>query len=274
MTFKPVLFILCLIGGLSFGVLSQQSNVEQLDAALKSDLEKGPCKNEERFAAVTELFKRHGATDANMRVDKFKDIRNVVLEKKGKTDETVVVGAHYDKVKDGCGILDNWTGVVIVAQMYEALSRVETEKSYVFVAFGEEETGLKGSAAMVKAIPKPDREHYCGIVNLDSFGLGYIVVLENASSPKMIKLATELGTELKVPVSPISVAGADADSTSFKNNGIPGITLGALSSKWPEYMHTAKDKLENILVPSVRVGYLFTSEYLKKVEAAPCAAYR
>lgn len=269
---KSVFFILCLIGVLMGTTLPQASSVEPLDVLLRSDTEKGPCKNDERFAAVQELFKRHGAT--GMRVDKFKDIQNVVLTKKGKTDETIVVGAHYDKVKDGCGILDNWTGVVIVANLFEALSKAETQKSYLFVAFGEEETGLKGSAAMARSIPKSDREHYCGIVNLDSFGLGYIVILENASSSKMIKVATDLGKELKTPVSPISVDGADADSTSFKNNGIPGITLSALSNKWPEYMHTSKDKFENILIPSVRIGYLFTSEYLKKLEAAPCGSYR
>ncbi|HEY2847527.1 MAG TPA: M20/M25/M40 family metallo-hydrolase [Pyrinomonadaceae bacterium] len=267
-------FVLCFIlFVLSFAAFGQDS-VEALDAALKTDLAAGPCKNDDRLAAVKELFKKHGAADADIHVEKYKDTDDVVLTKAGKSAETIVIGAHYDKVKDGCGILDNWSGVVIVASLYEQLSKVETQKTIKFVAFGNEEIGLKGSDAMVKAIPKAERGNYCGIVNLDSFGLGYIVILENASSSKMIKVATDLGTELKVPVSPINVPGADADSSSFKNNGIPGITLSALSNKWPEYMHTSKDQLANILIPSVRIGYLYASEYLKKVEAAPCADYR
>ena len=266
--------ISCLMFTLAAGVSAQQDGVAQLDAELKADLGKGPCKNDDRLNAVKELFKQRGASDADIQIAKYKDAEDVVLTKKGKTDDTIVIGAHYDKVKDGCGILDNWSGIVILARLYQTLSKAETQKTIIFVAFGNEETGLKGSDAMVKAIPKAEREHYCGIVNLDSFGLGYIVILKNASSPKMIKVATDLGTELKVPVSPISVDGADADSSSFVKNGIPGVTLSALSDKWPEYMHTSKDKLENILIPSVRVGYLYTSEYLKKIDAAPCAAYR
>jgi len=265
--------LLCTLFVLASGSFGQRS-VEEVDASLKADLAAGPCKNEERLAAVKALFKKHGALDADIQVEKYKDVDDVTLMKKGKTEDVIVLGAHYDKVKDGCGILDNWSGVVILAQIYELLAKVETDKTLKFVAFGNEERGLKGSDAMAKAIPKKDRTKYCGIVNLDSFGLGYIVILENASSPKMVKAATELGTELKVPVSPITVDGADADSTSFKNNGIPGITLSALSNKWPEYMHTSKDVLQNILVSSVRVGYLFTTEYLKKVQTAPCTAYR
>lgn len=253
---------------------AQQVDVQKLDATFKSDLETAPCKNSDRLKAVKELFVRHGATEADMRIDKFKNVENLVLSKKGKTEEIVVIGAHYDKVDAGCGILDNWSGISILATVYEALSKTETQKTYIFVAFGEEEVGLKGSDAMVKAIPKTDKAKYCSMVNLDSFGLGYIVILQGASSPKMIKAATDVGTRLKVPVTPIDVPGANADSSSFKKNDIPGITLSALSDKWPQVMHSANDKLENILVPSVRVGYLFVSEYLKGVDAAGCADYR
>jgi Zn-dependent M28 family amino/carboxypeptidase len=255
-------------------VAAQQVDIKKLDADLKSDLGWAPCKNSDRFEGVKDLFRQHGASDTDMRVDKYKDLQNLVLSKRGKTDEIVIVGAHYDKVNVGCGVLDNWSGISILATLYEELSKKETQKSYVFVAFDQEEIGLKGSEAMVKGIPKADRQKYCSMVNLDSFGLGYIVILESASSSKMINAATEVGTRLKMPVSTIKIPGADADSSSFKRNNIPAITLSALSDKWPLVMHTSKDRLENILVGSVRVGYIFTLAYLKDVDAAGCAAYK
>ena len=152
---KPLLLLCILLASTaaSFG----QASVEELDASLKADLTAGPCKNEDRQAAVKELFKKHGAADADIQVEKYKDADDVFLTKKGKTDDIVVLGAHYDKVKDGCGILDNWSGVVIMAQIYELLAKVETQKTIKFVAFGNEEMGLRGSNAMVKAIPKNDR---------------------------------------------------------------------------------------------------------------------
>lgn len=247
----------------------------EIEEQLKADLNTGPCKSNERADAVKALFKKMGASDADINAEKIKDIQNVVVTKKGKTDETVIVGAHYDKVSDGCGIIDNWSGVVILAHLYRTLSKMETQKTYVFVAFDKEEVGLQGSVAMAKSIPKEKRSTYCAMVNLDSFGLGYPVILENASSSKMIKAAKDLAGELKAPITGFNLAGvASADSASFKEKDIPAITLSALSNKWPEFMHSSKDKMENVVIGSVRIGYFFGLEYLKKIDKAGCPDFR
>jgi hypothetical protein len=64
------------------------------------------------------------------------------------------VGAHYDKVSDGCGAGDNWFGVVAVAYIYRTLKDIPLKKTLVFVAFEKEEKGLVGSRAMAEAIDK------------------------------------------------------------------------------------------------------------------------
>ncbi len=241
---------------------------------LKEDLAAGPCKNGERTEAVRKLFMKMGVPESEISSEKVKDIQNVMVTKKGKTNETVVIGAHYDKVNSGCGIVDNWSGVVILAHLMRTLRDAETQKTYVFAAFDREEEGMKGSAAMVKAIPKDARPNYCSMVNLDSFGLGYMVILANASSPSMIKFATDLGTELKTPVTPLSISGASSDSASFKGNDIPAITLSALSDRWVEVMHSQNDKIENVIPGSVRIGYRFSLEYISRIDAGGCAMFR
>ncbi|MFN0279852.1 MAG: M28 family metallopeptidase [Pyrinomonadaceae bacterium] len=251
------------------------STAAALEDQLKADLSSGPCKNNERVEAVKALFKKMGASDEEIKAEKIKDIQNVVVTKKGKSDETVIIGAHYDKVSDGCGIIDNWSGVVILAHLYKTLSKMETQKTYVFVAFDKEEVGKLGSAAMAKAIPKEKRSSYCAMVNLDAFGLGYSVILENVSNSKMIKAAKDLAGELKAPITGLNLAGvASSDSASFIDKDIPAITLSALSNKWPEFMHSSKDKMENVVIGSVRIGYLFGLEYVKKIDKAGCADFR
>jgi Zn-dependent M28 family amino/carboxypeptidase len=216
-----------------------------------------------------------GAADADMTIGPDKDLRNIVLTKKGKTAETVVVGAHYDKVNSGCGVIDNWSGIVVLAHMYRTVKAMDTEKTYVFAAFDKEEVGLQGSAAMVKGIAKEARAGYCSMVNLDSFGLGYPYILENASSPKMVKAAKDLGAELKVEVKSVSLPGtADADSSSFKDKDIPAITLSALSDAWPRYMHSTNDTLDNTNAASVRLGYQFGLNYLGKIDAGGCDMFK
>jgi putative aminopeptidase FrvX len=276
-TTRGIFFLLALIvAAQTASVFGQPAEVKvSTEEELKEDVLKGPCKNDDRHEAVKALFKRLGVADEDIKVEKFKDIQNIVITRKGKTAETVVVGAHYDKVKDGCGIIDNWSGIVILAHIYRTFSTMEPQKSYMFVAFDREEEGLKGSSAMAKAIPKEDRPKYCSMVNFDSFGLGYPLILENASSPKMTKMAKDLGTELKAPVNSISLAGsADADSSSFKDKDIPAITISALNNKWAEYLHSSKDKAENVNFGSIRVGYLYGLQYLAKVDGAGCAAFR
>lgn len=246
------------------------SNEEELMA----DVKVGPCKSEERLEAVKALFKRMGAADADIKVEKIEKTQNVVVTKKGKTDEVVIVGGHFDKVDAGCGIVDNWTGIVILAHLYRTIAMMDTNKTYVFAAFDREELGLAGSRDMAKAIPKDARVKYCSMVNLDSFGLGYPFVLENASNSKLVKVAKELGESLKVPVSAAEILGASSDSASFNEVKIPAITLSALNAKWPEILHGPKDKLDAVIPGSVRVGYNFALRYVAKMEEAGCADYK
>jgi hypothetical protein len=113
------------------------------------------------------------------------------------------------------------------------------------------------------------------MINFDSFGFGYPQVLSNSSDPKMTKFAVELAKEVKMPFAQASLAGvADADSSSFLARQIPAITFHGLSSKWPEYLHTSKDILDNVNYQSVLVGYNFAALFLSRVEAKPCNAFR
>jgi len=268
---------MCAVGVLlSMTAVAQSSAVKiSTEDELKSDLASGPCKSDERLGAVKAMFKRMGAADADIKIDEFKDIKNVVLTKKGTTDETVVIGAHYDKVFSGCGILDNWSGVVILTHLYRTISSGRTRKTYVFVAFDQEERGLRGSAAMVKAILPEDRAKYCSMVNLDSFGLGSPVILASASSSTMTKFAKDLAKELKVNVQMLSLQGtADADSSSFKDKDIPAITITALRGTWQQYIHSSSDRADIVSPASVRIGYQFSLQYIARIEEGSCAMFR
>jgi len=261
----------------SNGAASAQTAETQYatDDELREDLKLGPCKNSERLEAVKKFFQKMGAAESDISAERIKDVQNVIVTKKGKTDETVIIGAHYDKVSNGCGAIDNWTGIVIIGNLYRTLRASDTEKTYLFVAFDKEEIGLVGSAAMAKSIPKEKRASYCSMVNLDSFGFTYPQVLANASDSKMTAAAKDLAAEIKMPFSSASLAGvADADSSSFVAKGIPAITFHGLSNKWQQYLHSSNDKLENINVSSVRVGYNFLLLYVKKIDSLGCGTFR
>lgn len=245
------------------------------DETIKADMLLHVCKNSDRLAAVKNLFKSKGAKEEEMKVENADNVENLIVTVTGKSEETIVIGAHYDKVSEGCGAIDNWTGLVVVANLYAAARKATPAKTLVFAAFGKEEQGLIGSAAMAKSIPKEKRTEVCSMLNFDSFGFTYPQVLTNSSNSRMTKFAEELAAEVKMPFSKASLAGAaDADSTSFNAKDIPAITFHGLSGKWQEYLHSSKDKLENVNQQSVRVGYNFVSLYLSRVDASPCNIFR
>ncbi len=274
---KKILIVSILIFVLCLTAFFQQTQKPKIatENDIKADLELVPCKTDERLEAVKKLFVKMGAAAEDLSVEKFKDVENLVVTKKGKSNETIIIGAHYDKTIEGCGAIDNWTGIVIIANLYRTMKDLNTEKTYKFVAFDKEEKYLIGSTAMAKAISKDGGGNYCAMVNLDSFGFGYPQILDNASSEKLSDLAKDLAKELEMPFSHASLLGsADADSSSFKRIDIPAITLHGLSNDWKNYLHTSKDKLKNVNSNSVFIGYQFVLRYLMKIDSSPCNAFR
>ena len=244
-----------------------------LEAEIRRDLAKAPCDNKERLGAVKSLFSQLGATDADVSVASFKHTENLVATVKGSGDGFIGVGAHYDKASHGCGAVDNWTGIVILAHLYRTIRVTAPSKTIIFVAFGKEEAGLVGSHAMVDAITKKDRESYCSMVNLDSFGFARPQVLENVSTPKLTAFVAEVARENQVPYASAKV-DAGADSTSFRDKGIPAVTLHGLSNTGLSLIHTSKDQVDQISAESVHIGYRFALMLIARLDQCDCKAFR
>lgn len=272
MKIKILLITILLLHGFSY---AQENKVKfSTEEEIKKHIELAPCKDKERLEAVKNLFLKVGAADSDIKIEKLKSVENLVVTKKGKTNEIVVVGAHYDKTADGCGAIDNWTGIVILANLYRTMKDFTTEKTYIFVAFGKEELGLIGSDAMADGIPKEERSNYCAMVNFDSFGFSYPQALGNISDTSLIKLAEEVSKEMKMSFGQAGIDLASSDSESFRRKKIPAITLHGLSSQWRNYLHGSSDKVENVNLQSVYIGYRQALVFLSKIDNKPCGVFR
>lgn len=245
---------------------------------IKSEFDSVPCKNEERQSAVKSLFERMGADPADIKIDKYKKVENVVIRKASSSpesgDEKIVIGAHYDKTAMGCGAVDNWTGIVALAHIYRTLKDVPLNKTVLFIAFGEEEKGLVGSAAMVEPIKKEEAANYCAMINMDSFGLDDLQVIEDISSKKLVKLVENLAKEEKVPFKRIYFSGGSSDSDSFLKKNIPAITLHGLSSNWKNILHTGFDKVTIVKPEGVYQGYRLALALLVDIDKSSCQEFR
>jgi Peptidase family M28 len=240
----------------------------------RKDFVNVPCKNSERSSGVRALFQKNGVPGAGMSLTSSKGPKNYHVFVKGKSDEIIVVGAHYDLVEKGCGAIDIWTGIVVIARIYGSLKGLTPEKTIEFVAFDQEEEGLLGSQAFVQAIGKQDLSRYCAMINLDSFSEGAPFVMANASSDKLAKFAEEAARSLKIPFGSVSIPDADADSSSFLRRKIPAMTISGVTADWATILHTPNDQAVRVKPESVYSGYLLSMAVLQHVDQAPCGQFR
>ncbi|MFV0389753.1 MAG: M28 family metallopeptidase [Pyrinomonadaceae bacterium] len=250
-----------------------EANVVDLQM-IKDEVAATPCSNSMRQKALKELFIKHGMKPTEIEAQTGSHAVNFVATVVGKSDESIVLGAHYDKVRTGCGAIDNWTGIVLLANIYGAVKNSEPPKTLKFVAFGNEEKGLLGSKAFVEEIDAANRDKICAMINFDSYGFENSWALENASNKNLIALAMQVGKARNAGFAVKNLVGTSSDSTPFNEIGIPAITLSGLDSNWRSYLHKNTDQVSAIDNQKVFEGFLFGLALLTRVEQAPCASFR
>ena len=89
----------------------------------------------------------------------------------GRTDRTVVVGAHLDSVSEGPGINDNGSGTAAILEIAEELAERPAPRNHVRFAFwGAEEAGLIGSTEYVASLPDRELRDIALNLNFDMLG--------------------------------------------------------------------------------------------------------
>ncbi len=213
---------------------------------------------------------------ANIKV-KFKDRtikgRNIIGLINGKSDEIVVVGAHYDHLgKNGEGDIfygadDNSSGVAALLEIAFAFSKAKDKlkRSVLFIAFDGEEWGLQGANAYVENPPFP-YEKTIAMLNMDTIGRNKpdeIYILGSLRSPDLKGLNDRVNTSLIPPFAKGGEGGFiglklldtiefafdyGSDHYPFYEKGIPAIDY---TSSYHEDFHKITDTVEKVNIDKV-----------------------
>jgi len=178
---------------------------------------------------------------------------NVLALLEGKTQEVIVVSAHYDHLGIINGQLypganDNASGVAVVLEIINALADCRPERTILFAFWGSEEKGLLGSRYFCNN-PTIPIEEIQGIVNFDTVGnlkekkelLGW-KVKENEATTEIVEKMAEDGWQINWQ----NNSGHSSDHFSFSLKNIAGFTL--LSPDWLEKNHTPLDEVKGIRI--------------------------
>jgi hypothetical protein len=166
---------------------------------------------------------------------------NVIATKPGKIDQTVLIGAHYDSVRQylcedigqqSSGAGDNASGIGVMLEVAEVLINYKTHGTIRFIAFGAEEMGLRGSRHYALQMTDKAIKDTVTMIDLDSVGAGdfFYVYSGLDDNPGWARdLALEIGRNMgyDLRTSPPSeyfeygTTGDWSDHVPFKNLGIP-----------------------------------------------------
>lgn len=166
--------------------------------------------------------------------------QNIVAVKRGRSQRTIIVGAHYDseepiQCSDGntlTGAGDNASGVGVMLEAAEFMSEDRTRATVVFVAFGGEEIGLLGAKHYAAGMSADEIADTAAMINLDSVGAGdffYVYAGLDGNPGDARDMALDIGGRLEhdLRTSPQSeffdwgTTGDWSDHVPFRLLGIP-----------------------------------------------------
>jgi Zn-dependent M28 family amino/carboxypeptidase len=185
---------------------------------------------------------------------------NVICKLPGESGEAIVVGAHYDKVAQGNGAVDNWTGVVLLPSLYQSLAGRPRKFTFIFAGFADEEKGLVGSRSFVRDMKKTGLP-VIAMVNIDSVGMTPTKVWAARADKQLLQLAASAAVAVAAaaPLSAMSVDRVgDSDSHPFQEKKIPVIDFHSLTQENFGVLHTDTDQLGKI----DRAAYSETCRFL------------
>ena len=260
---------------LSSNALAQALGYTQLpQSVVEGRLEKSADKNPEREALVKQMFSDAGCAEHLSEAPVSGErLPNVVCVLEGKTDKQIIVGAHFDKVEDGHGIVDNWSGATMLVDLFESLRARPREHTLVFVAFMGEEKGLVGSHAYVRKLNKEDRRRISAMINFDTLGLGPTVVWQSHADKDLADLLLRVALYMKLPLSAVNVEQVGStDSESFREAKIPSMTVHSLTNDTLGVLHSSKDQLSAIKQNDYYETYRLLAMYLAYLDVKLDAA--
>ena len=92
--------------------------------------------------------------------------QNVILRVPGQSDDTIIVGAHYDSVYYP-GASDNASGTALLLESIARMQGIDNYYTIEYVFFGAEEAGLYGSIYYVEQLSQAEHDNILFMLNAD-----------------------------------------------------------------------------------------------------------
>lgn len=237
---------------------------------IESRLRSAPRKNDDREAALDALFVQAGCRDSNLSEETVKHERfpNLICRMPGSLDSTIIVGAHFDKVTRGGGVVDNWSGASLLPSLFESLRDRPRKHTFILIGFTSEEEGLVGSRYYVSQMTPDEVARTRAMVNIDTLALGPTNIWLTHSDRRLASLFYGVAQSLKLPVAVVNADQiANDDSASFMRRKIPTLMIHSITNRSLHVLHSADDNVSAVKFGDYYDSYRLIAAYLAWIDA-------
>jgi putative aminopeptidase FrvX len=265
--FSPVLLLIFAVRAPAQS--SQYIRLEQ--EVIQNRLKQYSDQNSKREAAVKQMFKEAGCGGEQLSEQPVPETAapNVICTLPGEGNEAIIIGAHFDHVHNGDGVVDNWSGASLLPSLFQSLRFTPRKHTFVFISFTDEEKGMVGSDFYAKHLTKKESAHIQAMVDIDTLGLGPTEVWVSNSDPKLVSLMSNVAAAMKLPLRGMDVDQVgDSDGRSFKRRDIPIITLHSVTQDTLSILHSSKDNLSAIKFSDYYDSYKLIAAYLVALDSS------
>jgi hypothetical protein len=239
-------------------------------AVIEERLRQYTALNPERGATIERLFHEAGCRGERLREQSVEEsaLPNVICTLPGRSNSIIIVGAHFDHAPKGNGVVDNWSGASLLPSLYESLSSIPREHTYIFIGFTDEEKGFVGSTHYAERLTEDEVGRIQGMINMDTLGLGPTEIWASKSDPELVQEVTEVASELKLPLREMNVdAYGNSDGKPFRERKIPTITFHSVTIDTLGILHSNKDNLKAIKLNDYYESYKLIAAYLAALDS-------
>jgi Zn-dependent M28 family amino/carboxypeptidase len=224
------------------------------------------------WATKRQVFRAMGRPFANILA-----IRSPSGRRTKNCSAPLVIGAHYDAVEGSPGADDNASGLVVLLELAQRLSRTPLTRPVWLVAFCLEEQGLLGSAAFTSRLKKT-RQPLHGAIILECVGYAtdeggsqrkppglpvplpaagnFLGIIGNDASRTLIATVEQSAKAVEPPLNAVALAVPGrgetlpdirrSDHAAFWDQGFPAVMLTDTANFRNPHYHQATDRIDTL----------------------------
>jgi len=194
---------------------------------------------------------------------------NVICTVPGTGPREIIVGAHFDHISRGLGVIDDWSGAALLPSLMESIRSAPRRHTFVFIGFTDEERGLVGSTWYVSHLKRAEFDQIRAMIDFDSIGTGPVEVDRASADSALIGDLLRVAATMEIRIAYVNIGRVGtSDFYPFRSKGVPVLLMHSITQETFSILHSAKDNFTALKMDDYYRTYRFAATYLSYLDTA------